>query len=155
MRDRIRPARPCPQILEILLLVFTLVRCGGEPVAAPLNFDLAVLTISEGLNYEFGYVPIGQVAEHTFLVTNVGKVLASNLRSDFHITAFQYYGGTYPGYGGTCATELYPDESCSIVIAFSPIHASVYTAPIQIVYHNGAQEVITSRPVLRGTAIGP
>ncbi|MCB9254241.1 MAG: hypothetical protein H6617_06125 [Bdellovibrionaceae bacterium] len=143
------------QAIKILPLLFVLISCGGDPVTAPLNFDLAVLTISEGLNYEYGYVPVGEIVEHTFTVTNVGKILASDLRSDFHITAFQYYGGSYPGFGGTCSTELYPEESCSIVIAFSPIHTSVYTAPIQIVYHNGAQEVITARPVLRGTAIGP
>ncbi|MCB0404970.1 MAG: hypothetical protein KDD51_09300 [Bdellovibrionales bacterium] len=145
----------CPQILSFLALLFFLARCGGDPVSLPFSFDLAVLTLSEGLNYEFGYVPVGQVVEHTFVVTNVGKVLASDLRSEFHITAFQYWGGSYPGFGGTCATELYPDESCTIVVAFSPIHTSLYTAPIQIVYYNGVQEVITSRPVLHGTAIGP
>lgn len=141
--------------LTSVLALLLLCRCGADPQITPLSFDLAILSISEGLSFDYGHVAVGEVVEHTFTVTNVGKERASGMRSNFHITAFQYWGGTYPGVGGTCDDRLEPDESCTVVIAFTPIHSSFYTTPIQIVYHNGAQEQITVRPVLRGTAVGP
>ena len=52
-------------------------------------------------------------------------------------TEFDFVGGEYPGTGGTCADILEPEDTCTLVISFSPATAGTYTSEFELSYFNG------------------
>src|SRR5271165_349655 len=68
----------------------------------------------------YGYtlpVPAGQTESVTLTVLNRGDLPATRMLDATPPTsALAYVGGSYPGTGGTCATELAPGETCTLVV---------------------------------------
>jgi hypothetical protein len=107
----------------------------------------AVLVISESNPYDYGNVQNGMNSPHTFTVTNVG---GGNANSIFGLTAappFSFFGGSYPGTGGTCAVTLAAAASCTIVFNFSPTANGLFTDTIRLSYNDGSTSQMATRDV--------
>ncbi len=116
-----------------------------------LNEDLngegvkAVLTISEAPTYNFGMLVVGASAENTFTITNTGGYDAASIADAAALAApFAYKGGTYPGTGGDCGTDLAAAATCSIVLEFTPASDTVYSDTLEINYNDGTGSVTLS-----------
>jgi hypothetical protein len=80
----------------------------------------ASLTISESDPYDFGLVATGGSNSHLFTVTNSGGFQATAISEVGLAAPFQFVGGSYPGTGGTCGTNLPPAGTCFLNISYNP-----------------------------------
>jgi len=121
----------------------------GEGVAP------AVLTISESDPYSFGTLPTGNTATHNFTINNTGGFTASSIAGSGLAAPYSYFGGSYPGTGGTCGLNLNSGASCTVVVEYAPSAVSPGDDDtIQIDYSDGViiQQVL--RDVV-GVAVAP
>lgn len=105
----------------------------------PLDGGPAKLSVSAGggASFNYGFVPSGLTALHTFLVSNGGGRIASGLSPQpFTLPNFSFPGG-YPGTGGTCGSSLDPGASCDLVVAFVPTVGDLYADQIGLSYSAG------------------
>ncbi len=115
---------------------------------------MASLRISDGPTYDFGSQLVGQSLEHQFTVTNRGTQVANQITSSFYLSqSFSYKGGTYPGAGATCSTELAIDQSCTILIVFSPKSNQSVQAGLTIQYFDGVSHTQSSGNTVKGVGI--
>jgi hypothetical protein len=98
---------------------------GGEPL----------LTISDGPTYDFGNVPTGGQASHSFLVTNTGDGEATGL-SGAVPAPFGFPGG-FPGSGGDCGGSLGAGQSCMVEVAFTPTQLGVHAGTLAVSHDAG------------------
>jgi hypothetical protein len=101
-----------------------------EPPPATTGMGAALLTISDGPQYDFGDVPTGGQASHVFTVTNDGDAEATGL-GGMVAAPFGFPGG-FPGSAGSCGNELGAGQSCTVEVTFSPgaligLHAGTLT----------------------------
>lgn len=105
--------------------------------------------------HDFGNIVIGSTATVTLTLKNI------NDRKDVNEIApsdpllaepFSYFGGGFPGTGGTCTTSsvLAPGQSCTVVVRFFPSDLSTSSASLVHSYRlqNAPKTVSTS---IRGT----
>ncbi|MFH1263775.1 MAG: GLUG motif-containing protein [Pseudomonadota bacterium] len=119
----------------------------------PTSTPRAVLTISDGPEYDYGYVSVGTSVNRTFTVTNTGSAPATNLQPvPFTATILQYKGGNFPGQGGSCnvGATVAVGGSCSVIVTFAPTYAYEFHRTIEMTYFDSADSQTTSRP-LKGT----
>jgi hypothetical protein len=140
-------------ILSIILIS----ACGnpGSRSGGAVQYDTyASLIISDGPNYDFGSQLVGSNTEHQFKVTNQGKVAASQITSTFYLSqTFSFRGGTYPGTGGTCTTDLPIGASCTVIVNYSPKSNQTSQAGLTLNYFDGLNHTETSGNSLKGTGI--
>ncbi len=117
--------------------------------------NAALLTISDGPVYDFGVVASGGFADHTFTVENIGGVTATGV-VDAAVLAppFTFKGGTFPGTGGSCGSNLNSGAQCTIVVSYSPAATGSHNDTIQLNYNDGVGSTNTQRDV-QGTATAP
>ena len=101
------------------------------------GFPPAVLTISDGLIYNYGTIATGATINYMFTITNIGGTTATAMAGLGLASPFNYFGGAYPGTGGTCGLALATVSSCTIVVEFAPIVNGAYLDTIQIDYFDG------------------
>ncbi|MBX7230813.1 MAG: choice-of-anchor D domain-containing protein [Bdellovibrionales bacterium] len=87
-------------------------------------------------SYNFSSLVSGATAEHTFVLKNTGQKSAININSSTLGNGFSYKGGTYPGEGGDCRSELLAQQNCRLVISFSPTNVGSYSHSILLNYHS-------------------
>ncbi len=127
---------------------------GSRSGGAVLSDAYANLIISDGPTYDFGSQLVGNSLEHQFTVTNQGKYVASQLTSSFYLSqTFAFKGGTYPGTGGTCTTDVPAQSTCLIIVTFSPKSNQTSQAGLVLNYFDGLNHTQTSGNTLRGTGI--
>jgi hypothetical protein len=99
----------------------------------------AQLYAFEGDSYDFGSVAPGGTADHIFHVLNSGELAAANLTpADFGSAAFGWKGGSYPGFGGTCGTQLAAGANCTLVVSFTgPSPAGSASGTLGLGYDGG------------------
>ncbi len=133
-----------------------LTSCGASnpPTVSPYSADMALLTVSESPNYDYGSLTVGNSLDHAFTVTNIGNANASGLTCTLATSAFNFKGGSFPGIGGTCETTLAANASCQIVITFAPQYAASFTQIIVIDYFNAVMQTSTNDPTITGTGTG-
>lgn len=107
----------------------------------------AQITISDGPTYDFGTQANGSVTDRTFTLINGGGYPSNSMAGAGLGGPFSYKGGSYPGTGGTCATNLTNGNSCTIVVSFQPTATGSYTNGISITYGNGATGQTATRGV--------
>ncbi|MCB9025374.1 MAG: choice-of-anchor D domain-containing protein [Bdellovibrionaceae bacterium] len=117
-----------------------------------LGTSVALLEISEAPLYDFGNLPIGQSAEYTFSVTNNGGINATSLAGTGLAAPFNFKGGSYPGAGGTCSSNLAASASCTIIVKYSPTLIGLHQDSIQIDYDNGSGLQSSMRDI-QGTGV--
>jgi hypothetical protein len=108
----------------------------------------AMLKISNAPVKDYGSIPGGTSLILPFYVTNIGTAdatyITSSLSSGVH---FNYDGGDYPGFGGTCDEELGSGVTCMIKVLFTaPTTTGDYKDSINIYYNDG---VITNNLAVR------
>ena len=65
-----------------------------------------ILTFSDAPLYDFGTVANGATATHIFTVTNTGGATTTAMAGAGLAAPFDFFGGAYPGTGGTCGASL-------------------------------------------------
>lgn len=103
----------------------------GEGVAQ------AILVMSEANTYDFGTAKINSSIQKLFSVTNSGGVAATSIAGTFSNAVFSFYGGSFPGTGGSCTTSLSPGTTCTIVLNFKPTAATSYNELFSLTYNDG------------------
>lgn len=114
----------------------------------------ALLTISDGPTYDYGTRAVGSSTNRTFTIANSGGVSASSMTASGLIAPYTFAGGTYPGIGGTCGTNLSAGAQCTIVVNWSPTASGSTSETIEHYYFDGANSVSTTRDVI-GNAVTP
>jgi hypothetical protein len=117
---------------------------GGGPAAT--------LVISDGPVYDFGSVMTGNQTSKSFTVTNVGSATATALSGSGLAAPFTFFGGVYPGTGGTCGFTLATAASCTVVVNFSPVSVGIFADTINIDYNDSSASQVASRGI-QGTGM--
>ncbi len=114
----------------------------------------AALTFSEGATYDFGSVAVGSTSSATLTVSNAGEVAATSLILIAPALAapFTYLGGTYPGTGGTCTSELAAKSSCTVVLRYAPVAVGASSSSINFTFETGANSSSLSISIM-GTGV--
>ena len=106
----------------LIMMVWGIAACGEDEESAELQLtgtDAATTGVA------FGNVLYDATHEQTITLSNVGKGKAT-----FSFAAlpagFLFKGGTYPGEGGNCGTEIEGETTCTIVVVAAPT-GSPYT----------------------------
>lgn len=97
--------------------------------------ESATLTFSESATYDFGPTFVGSTYEKTITLTNSGTCAARNLKNSGLIAPFSFKGSVFPGTGGTCTTKINSGDSCTIVVAASPIGTGIASSTLSISYN--------------------
>ncbi|MFK8137162.1 MAG: fibronectin type III domain-containing protein [Bdellovibrionales bacterium] len=128
----------------LLLTVWILVSCGGQPTSDPDPVELApkesnpgVLMALPGTSLIFASTEISNENIQTLQLQNDGEkslinIVVSDLSGDF-----QYTGGSFPGTNGTCNNALTNNQSCLIEISFTPTSSGIRESTISINFNNG------------------
>jgi hypothetical protein len=106
-----------------------------EPPPATTGMGQALLTISDGPQYDFGDVPTGGQASHVFTVTNDGDGDATGL-GGLLAAPFDFPGG-FPGSMGTCGAGLGAGEGCTVEVTFSPSQIGLQGGTLTIGHDGG------------------
>lgn len=113
---------------------------------------VAVLTISETDNYDYGNVTTGTSSDHTFTISHSGQLNATGVTGSGISAPFSFKGGSYPGTGGDCGATI--SSACSIVVTFAPTAAVASIDAIDISYNDGKDNQSISRGIT-GTGVLP
>ena len=114
----------------------------------------ALVDISDAPGFDYGTVAVGSINDHTFTLTNNGGFSATLMTGAGLAAPYAFFGGTYPGTGGTCGATLAPTASCTIVVRYNPVGVGASTDTIDISYNNGLGVVNSTRDV-QGSALPP
>ena len=142
---------PYRQNLLLLSLIIFSFGCTEE------DKPTATLEISPSTSYDFGDVTTSTSQDQTLTVTNSGLSEAINIEASTLTAPFEYKGGSFPGTAGTCTTTLDIDETCDIVLTFSPTVDGSATDEMILSYYNNSV-ITTATLALAGngvTASGP
>ncbi len=108
----------------------------------------ALLTISDNPQYDFGSRAVTTSTDRTFTVTNTGQTDATSIVAQLLSAPFSFKGGTYPGTGGDCSTDLSASASCSLVVTFNPTVAGGYSETIDLGYDDGVTNQSSTRSII-------
>ena len=114
----------------------------------------ASLTLSDIPSYDFGTIPAGGYADHTFTLANSGGSQADTLAGIIGTANFAFKDGGFPGTGGNCTTVLLGSSSCNIVVSFVPQSVGSFTDNLVINYFDGLTGQSTSVG-LTGVGVSP
>ncbi|HEY3358685.1 MAG TPA: choice-of-anchor D domain-containing protein [Polyangia bacterium] len=155
-----------------LVVAFTPVAAGPATGAVALDYDdgaaaqtatrpvrgtgtgLALVVIQDQPDesgpplFDYGTLPLGAAAEHTFTVVNAGAQAASALQAAALAAPFAYKDGAYPGTGGDCGAALGAGATCTLVVTFHPTTAGHAGAAITLGYHDGSVARTATRTVI-------
>ncbi len=110
----------------------TLTQAASDPTGP------AVLTISNDNPAVFGTVATGGSQQLTFNMSNSGAEAATAISASGLAAPYSFFGGSYPGTGGTCGASLAGGASCTFVVSFNPTVAGTSTDDISIAYNDSA-----------------
>ncbi len=95
-----------------------------------------ILSFEYGTLYNFGNKFVGSSTDLKIRITNKGKVPAQNISINNMIAPFSFKGGSYPGAGGDCTTQLNPGGACDIVMNYLPGGNGEHLQDITLNYKN-------------------
>ena len=111
----------------------------------------ATLAFNEAPIFDFGPVTTNLTQIGIINLTNSGGHSA-DLSSGFGslTSGFSYFGGAYPGTGGTCGSTLAAASSCGLVLLFSPTVNQIYSLSVGFNYNSGLRPRVAGI-TLKGT----
>lgn len=113
--------------------------------------SLGLLEFPDGASSDFGEVVKGASAELNLSLKNRRSGSAKQVEASFATgSLFTFKGGTYPGTGGTCGTTIAPNETCSLVVTFSPTDLGIFSDSLTLQYFDG-EETISLSHAFSGT----
>ncbi|NCN41789.1 choice-of-anchor D domain-containing protein [bacterium] len=99
------------------------------------NTTEAYLEVNEGPSHRFGNVDALDSDEVILTLYNSGVLAAEDIVVDTDLAApFEFKGGTYPGTGGGCGTDLAAETTCDIVLVFSPTVEGTFSDTFVLAY---------------------
>ena len=107
----------------------------------------ALLTVSDGPNFDYGPVVQTSTLDKTFTITNSGSLAATTITGGTLAAPFAFKGGSFPGTGGTCGSTLNASLSCTVVASFHPTTTGSFSATLSLGYYDGANSQTATRPV--------
>ncbi|MGC4122726.1 MAG: choice-of-anchor D domain-containing protein [Myxococcales bacterium] len=88
-----------------------------------------------------GVIDLGVVGQEThglLTVHNNGAKAAASLQPSGTLeNGFSYFGGSYPGTGGTCGQDLAAGASCTLGVQFTPQGTGPRSATLRLAYQDG------------------
>lgn len=103
----------------VSLFLFT--ACGSELASQRGVTASALLSVSGGPVYDYGSVTVDTTVDRFFTVTNIGSRKATQITGSFYLSVnFSFTGGSFPGEGGTCGSDLAPQDTCTVAVRFYP-----------------------------------
>ncbi len=132
----------------VSILVFSLSACssgndssGNDSSDGDSNsrtlYECCSRLVSSGTGADFSNIEINTSATATITVTNEGTGQAMDLTISPSGMPYDFLGGSYPGAGGTCGKTLVANESCNIVLEFTPTAAGEYLQDLSLKYYSG------------------
>jgi hypothetical protein len=146
---------PLVCVPTVLTLLAGISGCGAESTSLQRGANIPLpLVVSPYPQFDFGLVPVGGSATSTFTVTNIGTKMLTEITSGFYLSLnFQFEGGEFPGASGTCMSTLEPQQSCKLVIVFSPKYVGSFAEAVRVNFHDGTSEKSTDSPLLYGRSV--
>ena len=129
----------------------------SSTVARPLmgtSVTPGMLTISDGPNYSFGEVVLGDTSTKTFTIINGGNFTASSMAVGGLSGDYSFVGGAYPGTGGDCGATLAPSASCMVVVSYTPSATGLEIDALDLSYFDGTNNMTASR-IIDGEGVNP
>ncbi|WP_158502054.1 choice-of-anchor D domain-containing protein [Vitiosangium sp. GDMCC 1.1324] len=114
----------------------------------------AAVEVSDASGFNYGSTLIGTTAEHRFFLHNRGTGTAKPLEVTLTGASFSFVGGTFPGVGGTCGSELAAGASCQVAVAFTPSERASVSGTLKVQAGNGLVDGDIVR-TLAGKGIAP
>ncbi len=104
--------------------------------------EKAGLAFDQSDSLKFGVLSNGATTDLDVNITYSGDVNATSIAGAALTAPFSYKGGTYPGTGGTCGTEISAD--CKIVLTFAPATSNAYTDTLSLTFNDGISSTTSS-----------
>lgn len=104
--------------------------------------NVGYLKTNLGRRFDFGTVATGTPEKKHIVLQNIGGGTLSSLVMTFGSTSFAYFGGSFPGTGGSCTTSLTAGASCTVVIAYTSASAAAVSSSLTFTYSNGTQTLM-------------
>ena len=98
-----------------------------------------ILSFEYGSSYDFGNKFVGSSTDLKIKISNTGRVIAQNITINNMSLPFSFKGGSYPGSGGSCGSQLSPGQSCDIIINYSPTARGQHLQDIVLNYLNNGR----------------
>ncbi|MBC75935.1 MAG: hypothetical protein CME64_07955 [Halobacteriovoraceae bacterium] len=98
-----------------------------------------ILSFNRGTLFDFGNKFIGSSTDLQIYITNIGRVNADNININNLSLPYSFKGGSYPGTGGNCTTQIVPGQSCLIVVNYSPTTSAEHLQDITLNYLNSGR----------------
>lgn len=132
-----------PLLLLSAALFFS--ACSSKPASTSLDLHevperVAVILPKNAEELLVGIQAIGASVDRTVTLTNIGITSATKIQEDKDKNSdgpFTFKDGKYPGTGGTCGRKLAHDDTCTVVVTFTPTEAGTIQGGLNLKYDNG------------------
>ncbi len=103
----------------------------------------------------FGSVMVGESKSYSISIKNVTDRELKITRNSKLPAPFKYYGGKFPGKGGTCAGMLKSGQECEMVVEFAPTEAGFFNPTLKLLSEDlkDNKKIAAKSIVARATAI--
>lgn len=123
---------------------------GGDAGAS----ETGAIEVSDAPGFDYGSSLIGTTAERRFFLRNRNSGTVTSLEVSLTGTPFTFAGGTFPGIGGTCGSELAAGASCQFAVAFHPTERGAANGALTVRFATGLVEGAVVR-TLTGKGLAP
>lgn len=125
--------------LLLLLSLATHCRKKNEFLSQHIEKEPGLLSVVNPSGF-IGSTVSGTSIEHTLTLLASGGLDLYELNVTLISTdPFSFSGGSYPGNGGTCGSELKSGEFCTLVILYEPTNTNSHLAELQISYRDSIE----------------
>lgn len=128
--------------LDAKLLSSSLSNSTAVPVESNASLVFSIQQV------EFGEVQIGTSNSRIVTIINQGSEEATGLRTWKLNFPFKYFGGDFPGIGGTCGATLAAGASCSLTLEFSAYAPASFRDDFEIKYEYTGVDHTHSLPLI-------
>ncbi len=120
----------------------------GEVKVEVVLGENSSLSISDGPTFDFGTVALAG-ATKSFTVTNLSSTVAITALTAgaFTSSAYGFFGGSYPGTGGTCGSTLAASGTCTLVVNFQPGAAGSWSDSLTLNFVAEGRALTSTRPM--------
>lgn len=141
--------------IAAILLLFFVVGCVEEDDGSKIDANYLeasssslVITPSPGA---FGNVTVGSSKNLSFTLAASSKLDGLGEGTPQLVAPFSFAGGSYPGAGGTCSKGLKKNESCQVVVRFTPTSVGTFSGALAIKFKGDRNITYTNLVALTGT----
>jgi alpha-tubulin suppressor-like RCC1 family protein len=116
-----------------------------------VNLNAAILRFAQAPAYDFGNVAVGVKKTVSLTINRTGDFSATSVSASGLSAPISFEGGSYPGWGGSCASNI-SAASCTIAVSFLPTAEGAFSKTVSISYYDGFAAQSLSLPIT-GTGV--